>query len=139
MASYCTRADIEDRIGAEQLALIGDADQDGAEDLNTVARAIADVDAWITSRIARRWPAYVGVATDILRPLAVDLAVGRLARGPMRTDDYSARAEQARKDVLAIGADNGAVPDAAEAAPAAIGAGEVAFVAGRHVFSGGGF
>jgi phage gp36-like protein len=137
---YCTRQDIADRVGEDLLQRIADADQDGAEDLATITQAIADVDGQITARIAGRWPTYVGIATPVLLPIAVDLVVDRLARDHVSTEDIQRRAAQARADLAAIGRGE-AVPDPAEAAVSAADAddGEVIWEQGRREFSGGGY
>jgi phage gp36-like protein len=136
--SYCTRDDIEARLGYDPTARLADADMDGHEDVATLEQAIADVSGYITSRIARRWPAYVDQPTDILTPIAVDLVAHRLARGPMRSDDLADRAKAAEA-ALALIASGDAVPHADEAAPDQQGAGEVVFEMGRREFGGGGF
>lgn len=138
MASYATRADIEAQVGADLLIRVADLDQDGAEDMGAVARAIADVDATISSRLALRWPAYIGVSTPVLRPIAVDLIIDRLARGTARTDDIRQRG-QAALAALADLAAGRAVPDAAEASVTAEGAGDVQMSSTRRAFQGGGF
>jgi phage gp36-like protein len=132
--AYCTRADLEAAIGFDALARIADADMDGSEDSASVDAVIADIDALISSKIARPWPDYVGVSTVVLRPIAVDLVVDRLARGPASTDDIQRRAKQARADLEAIAAGT-AQPDVG--IPAAGTAGMVEFSAGRKVFPGG--
>lgn len=136
--AYCTRQDIADRVGEDLLQRVADADMDGAEDGNTIAQAIADVDGQITARIAGRWPTYIGIPTTVLLPIAVDLVMDRLARGPMATDDIQRRAAQARADLAAISRGE-AVPDPAETAASAADEGEVIWEQGRREFSGGGY
>lgn len=134
--SYCTRADIEERIGVTVLAQIADVDQDGGEDPKALVRAIADVDAVIDASLGVRWPECVGQASDLLRILAVDLVVYRLARGLARTQEMADRAAEADVRLKAIAAGQIQPCDAGTSAPAG-GAGSVEMGESRKVFDGG--
>jgi phage gp36-like protein len=136
--AYCTREDLETRLGPAEVMRLGDQDQDGAEDPDAVAKALVDIGALISGRIAQRWPAYVGQASDVLTPIAVDLVVDRLAVGSLSTEDIRRRADRARADLAAIGKGD-MVPSSAELPSAGQGAGEVSFEPGRREFSGGGY
>lgn len=137
MGRYATRADLEARLGLEEVARLGDANADGQEDLDVIEAAIADTDALISAHLVQRWPAYVGVSTVVLRGIAVPLIHEALARGPMLTQDITTRAERAR--VLLGGLARGSIaPDDSEPTDTAA-AGEVEWQAGRREFSGGGY
>jgi len=97
MTNYATAQDLIDRIGAEPLALMADADMDGNENPLSVERALNDASALIDGALAPRWPEWQGVATPLLISVCVDLALGRLARGPARTTELVERAEAAGK------------------------------------------
>lgn len=135
--SYCTRADLEARLSAATLAVLGDADQDGTEDALTVAQAIADVDALIDGALAVRWAQYIGATSGLLTMIAVDLVAGRVARGLARSTEIEEREAKAEGRLKAIAAGQlHPCPDGAEAAGPE---GTVQFVPGRRVFGGGAY
>lgn len=102
--SYCTRADLEGRLGASTVAVLGDADQDGTEDATSLALAIGDVDARIDGTLAVRWPDYVGLPSRVLTAIAVDLVAWQVARGMARSEELSDRAEAADKQLAEMAA-----------------------------------
>jgi phage gp36-like protein len=135
--SYCTRTDLEARLGYAEVARLADADMDGQEDALTLDQAIADTDALIDGALGPRWPECIGQPSALLVPVAVDLVAERLARGPMRSDDLTDRADRARRTLADIAA--GRIPPCSAAAAAVPSAGDVEWEAGRRVFTGGGF
>lgn len=134
--SYCTRADIEERIGVTVLAQIADVDQDGGEDPKALVRAIADVDAVIDASLGVRWPECVGQASELLKLCAVDMVVYRMARGLARTQEMADRAEAADLLIKDVAAGRIRPCDAGTSAPAG-GAGSVEMGESRKVFDGG--
>jgi phage gp36-like protein len=132
--SYCTREDLEARIGIEPLASLADLDMDGAEDRGAIDRALADADADIDAALAVRWPECQGTASALLTRLACDLSIGYLARGPQRTTEIMERATAATKTLRDIAAGDlrpCGSPDTAGAV------GDVQMQAGRRAFGGG--
>ena len=132
--AYCDRADIEARIGRDATARLADIDMLGMEDPDALPRAITDAAADIDAALGIRWPECIGQTTPLLTRLAVDLAVGHLARGPQRTEEITERHEAAEKSLKAIAA--GSIrPCGAAAVGGSVG--DVQFAPGRRVFDGG--
>lgn len=66
MTAYCTRTDLEERFGPQEITDLGDADK--------VARAISDAGSIIDSLVGVRVALPLTAAPDRLRQLACDLA-----------------------------------------------------------------
>lgn len=91
MPLYVSKRDLIDRYGDETVAMLADRDGDADEDVDPVARAIADAEAEINSYIGNRYdlplPGVIDIDepsanTDVptpLRRVAVDIAIYRLA------------------------------------------------------------
>jgi phage gp36-like protein len=83
--TYCSQDDLQDRLGAEELARLADLDGDGTPDADVLARALADADATIDSYLGRRYTLPVaesdGETPPSVRTRAVNLAVYFLKLG----------------------------------------------------------
>jgi phage gp36-like protein len=94
--TYCSQDDVQDRLGADELARLADLDGDGTLDAAVISRALADADAVIDSYLGRRYALPVatpdGSVPDPLRTRAVNLAVYFLKLGrDSVTDDVRAQ------------------------------------------------
>lgn len=74
--TYCTRADLEARFGAREIADLLDTEPNGTEDTGRLDGALADADALIDGYLATRYavpipapvpPIVVGIACDLAR------------------------------------------------------------------------
>ncbi len=92
--AYITQDDIEDRIGADDLAALADYDGDGQADQAVVAQAITSAGALIDSYLGVRFSVPVEPVPDVLKTRAVNLAVYflRLGRDSV-TEDVRAQYE----------------------------------------------
>ena len=79
--AYCTQADIERRIGDEDLAALADHDGDGSPDADVVEAAITDACSLIDSYLSVRFTVPVSPVPEAVRPRAVNLAVYFLRLG----------------------------------------------------------
>ena len=79
--SYCSKSDIETRIGTDRLTALADHDGDGAADQDVVDRAAADAASLMESYLDARYEVPVSPVPDRLRSCAVSLAVYFLALG----------------------------------------------------------
>jgi phage gp36-like protein len=116
--TYATQADLVERFGTTELAQLSDTAAGAVIDAQVVARALADADAEIDTRLAARYALPLAAVPTVLVRVAADLARYYL---------WDARAtEQVRnryKDAIAlldkIGAGAIQLPGAAPLAPAA--------------------
>ncbi len=96
--AYCTQADIETRIGADDLAALADHDGDGSPDAGVVDGAIRSAEALIDSYLSLRFAVPVelpgGEGPEALTTRAVNLSVYflRLGRDSV-TEDARAQYE----------------------------------------------
>lgn len=79
--AYASQQDIVDRYGEGELLLLADRDADGAVDLDVIAQALADSDAEIDAYLAARYQLPLTTVPTVLKRLAVDILVYRLASG----------------------------------------------------------
>lgn len=101
---YASRADLNAAHGPDLVARLA-MRPEVEDDAQTVARAIADVTGMIDARLSVRFALPLPVVPDVLRAIAVDLVVARLASGDGGiglTDDLKRREDQARVDLKAI-------------------------------------
>ncbi|MFC5372886.1 phage protein Gp36 family protein [Brevundimonas faecalis] len=102
--TYASRDDLNAAHGPDQVARL--AARPGIEDdTQTVARALSDVASVIDARLSVRFTLPLPVVPEILRTIAVDLVIARLAAGDgglLLTDDLKHRETQARADLKAI-------------------------------------
>lgn len=102
---YATAADIDATYGAELLDLIADTDDTGERNVGAIGRALDDAAATIDGYVSARHSLPLATVPPLLRALAMDLAIHRLALRPGRmTDEIEGRAKEARKTLEAIGA-----------------------------------
>ena len=96
--AYCTYADIEMRLGADDLAALADHDGDGVADEDVVAQAITSAESLMDSYLGVRCAVTValpgGGCPEVVRTRAVNLAVYflRLGRDSV-TEDARAQYE----------------------------------------------
>lgn len=81
--AYCTRQDLADRLGEDQLRELTDFEQTGEVNEERIARAIEDASAEIDAYAQHRYQVPFDLAPPIIRKVAIDLAVYALfsARG----------------------------------------------------------
>lgn len=124
---YATRTDIEERYGADLLAVIADVDGDGVVDDAVVERALADasgeVDTYVSARYSLPLPS---VPTALVR-VAVDIAVYRIASTADRaTEEQRTRYEDAVALLARVAKGTASLGIATHDAPATSGARVVA-------------
>ena len=117
--TYCSQDDLQDRLGAEEVARLADLDGDGVPDADVIARALADADATIDSYLGRRYTLPVaapdGSTPSVVRTRAVNLAVYFLKLGrDSVTDDVRGQHEE---DVQWLQAASAGRASLAKAAP----------------------
>lgn len=101
---YATRDDLNAAHGPDLVARLA-ARPDVEDDTQTVARALSDVAAVIDGRLSVRFALPLPVVPEVLRTIAIDLVIARLASGDGGiglTDDLKRREDQARSDLKAI-------------------------------------
>lgn len=108
MGNYCTRADMLDRFGAEELIQLTDRpnpetrEYAGVIDEAVLARALADAAAEIDGYLAGRYPTPLDPVPDAIARYACDIARYQLyATAP--TDNVKKRYDDARKYLLEVG------------------------------------
>lgn len=100
---YATAQDIIDRYGEDLLLQIADRDHDGEVDAVAVERAGNDADAEINTYLAARYVLPLGVVPEVLKRLAADIMVYRLAStADVATEEQRVRYEDAIKLLLQI-------------------------------------
>lgn len=116
---YATAADIDATFGTDLLDLIADTDGAGERNDAAIERALVDATATIDGYVSARHALPLATVPPLLRTLAMDLAIHRLALRPgQMTEEVEARAKEARKTLEAIGAGRSGLglPSAAPAA-----------------------
>jgi len=109
--TYAAASDISDLYGAEALARLMDTDGDGATESATVARALTYADAQINSYIGVRYALPLPSTPDLVKMLAVDIAVYRLAQDHTRlTDEIVKRYDDAIKQLRALSEGKAVLP-----------------------------
>lgn len=80
---YCTRADLEARLGPHLLRELTDLETTGAANDSRIQQAILDASAQVDAYAAMRYPVPFSPVPEFIRRVAIDLAVHRLfeARG----------------------------------------------------------
>ena len=99
---YATRDDLNAAFGPDQVERLA-ARQDVQDDAATVARALAYAAGVIDARLSVRFTLPLPSVPDVLRDIACDLTVARLASDAVSlTDDLKRREDQALASLKAI-------------------------------------
>lgn len=99
---YATRDDLNDAFGPDMVTRLA-ARPDVEDDGQTVARALDFAAGVIDGRLSVRFTLPLPVVPKVLRDIACDLAIARLASDATGlTDDLKRREDQARADLKAI-------------------------------------
>jgi len=119
--AYCTQADIEEQISAQELTELTDDQDLGEVDQGVLARAIADADAQVDALCGLRFPVPFSPVPVLVRKASVDLALYHLharrggAASAERLRRYQAALdllEKAAQGLASLGGDSPApVPD----------------------------
>ena len=112
--SYCTRADIDARLSADELIGLTDNDGLGTPDETRIAQVIADADAEIDSYCAKLYVTPLSPVPAVITKLAADITVYNLyalRRGApedrkQRYQDAIALLKLIAKGDVALGADS---------------------------------
>lgn len=89
---YCTRQDLEERLGADQLRELTDFEETGEVNEDRVARAIEDAQAEVDAYAAHRYPVpFADPVPAMIRKVALDLTVYAL----FRARGFDEKADQA--------------------------------------------
>ena len=100
--AYATQADITELYGADSL-FVADRDGDGVVDAPAVTRALVSASDEIDSYIGVRVTLPLATVPGILRQLAVDIAVYRLALSrDVRSEEHRLRYEDALRFLKAV-------------------------------------
>ncbi|MCV2359634.1 DUF1320 domain-containing protein [Paucibacter sp. TC2R-5] len=116
--TYATQQDLVDRFGSQELAQLTDPTAGVTINVVTVARALADADADIDTRLAVRYSLPLGSVPAVLVRVAADLARYYLA-DLRATEQVRNRYKEAVAVLDKIGSGAIALPTAALLAPAA--------------------
>ena len=100
--SYATRDDLNAAFGPDQVERLA-ARPDVLDDATTVARALSHAAGVIDGRLSVRFTLPLPAVPDVLRDIACDLAIARLASDATSlTDDLKRREDQALTNLKAI-------------------------------------
>ena len=95
---YATRADIEEIIGIDQLAVVATRDVDAGVSDDAINKALADASGFIDGHVGERYSLPLTSPAPLLRRPCVDIVVYYLAQGAtLMTEDIKARYDDARK------------------------------------------
>lgn len=99
---YATRDDLNAAFGPDMVERLA-ARHGVDDDATTVARALSHADGVIDGRLSVRFTLPLPVVPDVLRDIACDLAIARLASDAVGlTDDLKRREDQAMTSLKAI-------------------------------------
>lgn len=99
---YATRDDLNAAFGPDMVERLA-ARHGVDDDATTVARALSHADGVIDGRLSVRFTLPLPVVPDVLRDIACDLAIARLASDSTSlTDDLKRREDQAMASLKAI-------------------------------------
>lgn len=109
--TYASAVDIAEIYGAEALARLTDTDGDGASESAIVLRALSYADAQINSYIGVRYALPLPSTPELVRMLAIDLAIYRLAQDHARlTDEIARRYDDAVRQLSALAGGKAVLP-----------------------------
>lgn len=96
MAHYATQEELEATYDEKLLVRVADYDGDEMADPDVVERGLIAADDIINAYLSIRYPVPVTPVTGILKTLAIDIAVYKMAMSPnARTDEMRVRYEDA--------------------------------------------
>ncbi|QQQ17751.1 DUF1320 domain-containing protein [Brevundimonas vitis] len=99
---YATRDDLNAAFGPDQVERLA-ARPDVEDDAMTVARALSHADGVIDARLSVRFTLPLPTIPEVLRDIACDIAIARLASDATGlTDDLKRREDQAHASLKAI-------------------------------------
>lgn len=99
---YATRDDLNAAFGPDQVARLA-ARPEVEDDAMTVARALSHAAGVIDGRLSVRFALPLPVVPDLIRDIACDLAIARLAADAVGlTDDMKRREDQALANLRAV-------------------------------------
>jgi phage gp36-like protein len=99
---YATRDDLNAAFGPDQVQRLA-ARPEVEDDATTVARALSHASGVIDGRLSVRFTLPLPLVPDVLRDIACDLALARLASDAVGlTDDLKRREDQAMASLKAI-------------------------------------
>ncbi len=132
---YCILTYILSRIDEADVIAYTDDYESGVVDVEAVGKAIAGADALINAHIAKRYSVPVSPVPDMVRDLAVDIAIYKIcSHRSLAPDDRRKNYEDAVRMLGRIASGQAVIPDAA-AAPAGSGDHAVNLSSGPRVFS----
>ncbi len=103
--AYCTQTDILELMSSADLVDVTDDADAGTVDTDAVDRAIADADAEIDGFCGERYPVPFTTVPDIIRKMAVDMAIYNLyARRRGAPEDRKIRYDAAIDRLTAVAA-----------------------------------
>lgn len=131
--AYCTRDDLESRFGTIEIADLLDQDNNGADDIDRLASAIADAGALIDGYIAGRYAVPLATAPALIKDVACDVTRYKLWRN-RAPEEIQKRYDQAistLRDISrgVISLPPGTVP------PQTVSEGGVAYEASERIFT----
>ena len=111
---YCTLTDILGSIDEADVIAYTDDDASGLVDTDNVQKAIAGADAFIDAYIAGRYSVPVNPVPDMLRDLAVDIAVYKIcSRRSQTPEERRQKYEDAERFLSKVAAGKAILPGAA--------------------------
>jgi phage gp36-like protein len=98
VATYASKADIDDLYGTALLVRIADEDRDGVADQEKVDKGLSAADAIIDAYLSAQYPLPLSTVPEVLKTCAIDIAVYKIpiTRAP-RTEEMRLRYEDALK------------------------------------------
>lgn len=115
---YATAADIAEIYGAETLQRLADADGNGAPGDASIERAMSYACAQIDSYIGGRYTLPLLSTPTLVKMLAIDIAVYRLAQDHTRlTEEIAKRYDDAIRQLRALSEGKAILPIPAQGAP----------------------
>lgn len=108
---YAAPSDISALYGPDLLARLTDTDGNGVTEPGTVERALVYADAEINAFVGVRYALPLPSTPDLVKLIAIDIAVYRLASDHLRlTDEIIRRYENAVRQLKDIGAGKAVLP-----------------------------
>ena len=100
---YASRDDLVQAFGEQAVSRLSSGRSEDPQGASTVAGALAYASALIDAQLSARFALPLDVVPAVLRDVATDLALARMATSAdAMTDEYRRREERARADLRAI-------------------------------------